>query len=411
MNGTTFLVIALRNIGRNGRRSLITIFSIAFGLGAIIFLWGYIDGAHLQLKENFTGLFTGHLQIHAAGFEKTGALTRVIDNPAPLEALLGRQHGISAFCLRVRTDAFFRTPANSTGGLLVGIDPVKEPQVSKIGSTLRTGRFLRPGDTKAVVLGQSMAESLKAALGDEVVIMAQGSGGSVVGMTLRVAGIMKTGVPEIDKGMALAALGDVQGLLGLEKGVTDVVVRTRSLSRLDETAKALRKDLAGKGLEMVTWAQISPILQQWIDFDEAFAYVFLLIVLIVIVAGILNTILMAMLERTREFGVMLALGTRDYQLAFMVGAESFFLGLMGLAAGIALGLASVLLFARIGVPVSGSVKEALAAFFISDVVYPVVEWSHLASNSLIVLATSMLISLYPAWRASRLKPAEAMRVG
>jgi ABC-type antimicrobial peptide transport system permease subunit len=158
----------------------------------------------------------------------------------------------------------------------------------------------------------------------------------------------------------------------------------------------------------MTWSELSPILQQWIDFDEAIAYVFLLIVLVVIIAGILNTILMAMLERTREFGVMLALGTKGYQLAFMVGAESFLLGLIGLGAGITLGLSSVGIFAYLGVPVGAGVKEAFANFFISDVVYPAVVWDHLLSNSLIVIVSCILISLYPAWKVSRLKPAKAM---
>ena len=158
----------------------------------------------------------------------------------------------------------------------------------------------------------------------------------------------------------------------------------------------------------MTWSEISPILQQWIEFDEAFAYVFLLIVLVVIVAGILNTILMSLLERTREFGVMMALGTKGFQLAFMVGVESFLLGLMGLAVGIILGLSSVGIFSQVGIPFSAKVKEAMASFFISDVVYPTMVWDHILSNSLVVLLSCILVSLYPAWKVSKVRPVKAL---
>ena len=175
----TFLTIAWRNILRNRRRSLITIFSIGFGLGAMFFLWSYIDGAHLQLKENFTGLFMGHLQIHARGFEKTKALTNVIENPASLESTLQRRPEIAAYAPRVRAFAFFRTPDNSASGLLVGVDALREPRVSKIGSTVRTGRFLESGETGGVVLGVLLAENMRLALGNKVEVMAQGAGGTV----------------------------------------------------------------------------------------------------------------------------------------------------------------------------------------------------------------------------------------
>jgi putative ABC transport system permease protein len=404
-----FLIIAWRNILRNKRRSLITIFSVGFGLGAIIFLWGYIDGAHLQLKENFTGLFTGHLQIHARGFEETRALTRVVKDPTTLEEVLRKQPGIDAYTSRIRAYVFLRTPAGSLNGLVVGIDPTQEPKVTKIGLAVHRGRLMKGEETGYIVLGESMADNLKINMGGKTTIMVQGPGGSVKSRIFKVIGTVKTGVEDIDKGMALVTLEDAQALLGLGKAVTDVVVRTNNLSSLDEMKRSLEKQLTGDNLEILTWSEMAPLLQQWINFDEAFAYVFLLIVLVVIIAGMLNTILMSMLERTREFGVMLALGTKGYQLAFMMGLESFLLGLVGLAAGITLGFASIELFARLGVPVGADIKQALAAFFISDVVYPTLGWKHIFFNGLIVFCCCVLISLYPAWKVSKLRPAVAMR--
>jgi putative ABC transport system permease protein len=404
----SFLIIAWRNVLRNKRRSWITVFSIGFGLGAMLFIWGFIDGAHLQLKENFTGLFMGHLQIHAQGFEKSMAINKVIKDPVPVETRLRGHREVEAYTQRVRTFAFFRTSQNSMGGLLVGIDPLQDPKVSKIGQSIYAGRFLKPGDRGEIVLGNLLAENLKVALKGECLVLAQAVDGSVKTASFRVIGIIKTGIEEMDRGMALVSIQDSQNLLGLDKGVTDIVIRVHSLNRLNDLAQSLKKEWAHRGLEIMTWSEISPVLQQWIDFDEAFAYVFLLIVLVVVVAGILNTILMSLLERTREFGIMMALGTKGYQLALMVGMESFLLGMMGLTLGIILGLSSVGIFARVGIPISAKVKEAMASFFISDVIYPTVVWDHILSNSLVVLFSCILISLYPAWKVSKVRPVKAL---
>jgi putative ABC transport system permease protein len=404
----SFLIIAWRNVLRNKGRSWITIFSIGFGLGAILFIWGFIDGAHLQLKENFTGLFMGHLQIHGLGFEKTMAVNRAIRDPLPLQSVLEVHGEIKAFSQRVRSFAFFRTTQNSLGGLLVGIDPFQEVKVSKIARSIQKGRFLRPGERSHIVLGYLLAENLQVKLGEEVLIMAQEDQGTVKTATFQVIGLIKTGIEEMDRGLGLISLADSQKLLGLGRAITDVVVRVRDLSRLNDLVQSLKKELAHRDLEIMPWSELSPLLQQWIDFDEAFGYVFLLIVLVVVVAGILNTILMSLLERTREFGVMLALGTKGYQLAFMVGVESMLLGLMGLSIGITLGLCSVGIGSYAGIPLGTKVKEAMASFFISDVVYPVVEWNHILSNAFMVLVSCLLISLYPAWKVSRIKPVTAL---
>jgi putative ABC transport system permease protein len=404
----TFFIIAWRNILRNKRRSLITVFAIGFGLGAMIFIWGYIDGAHLQMKENFTGLLMGHLQIHEAGFEKTISISRVMKNPEAIEVVLKKDPGIVSYCPRVRTFALFSTTENSVGGMLVGIDPASESKVSKIKNTVVSGRFLADADIRGIVIGSVLAENLHVAVGDKVVAMAQASDGTLGAEAFRVVGLIKTGVEEIDKGIAFVPLQDVQRILILGGAITDFVIRTQSFDRLDRVAERLKTHLSGENVEVMTWAEISPILEQWMDFDEAFAYVFLLIVLIVIVAGILNTILMSMLERTKEFGVMMALGTKGYQLAIMVGIESFLLGIMGLVFGILIGLSSIGIFSHYGIPISAKVKEAMASFFMSDVIYPTIELDHLISSALVVLISTILVSLYPAWKVARLKPVKAL---
>jgi len=402
----TFLIIAWRNMLRNKRRSLITISGISFGLGAMIFLWGYIDGAHVQMKENFTGLLMGHIQIHGKGFEKTMSLNEYIEDPQPIDSILNTCKGI-LYTKRVRTFCLFATAENSVGGLLAGIDPSSERKVTKISKTALKGKFLEPRDSGVMALGCSLAESLKVSVGDKVIVMAQAMDGTLAGEAFRVKGLIKTGVEEIDKSMAFVTLQDTQKLLSIGTGVTDFVLRVSSFDDVNFWANQLKMQIPDN-FEVMTWAEISPILKQWIDFDNAFAYVFLLIVLIIVTAGILNTILMSFLERKREFGIMISLGTKGYQLAITVGIESFLLGLLGVMGGMGLGMSATLIFSYVGIPISSRVKEAMASFFMSDVIYPVLNTEHILTTSLVVLISSLVVSIYPAWKASRLEPVETL---
>lgn len=404
----TFFIIAWRNILRNRRRSMITVFAIGFGLGAMIFVWGYIDGAHLQMKENFTSLLMGHLQIHAKGFERTMSMSRVMKDPDAIEAALKKNPEVVAYTKRIRTFGLFSTPENSVGGLFIGIDPAHEEKVSKIKNSVTSGKFLSSSDTRGIVLGTFLADNLNVTTGDKVIAMAQATDGTLGAEAFRVTGIMKTGVEEIDKGVAFVQVKDLQKMLVLNGAITDFVIKAGSFERINGVAQSLKQELSGIDLEIMTWAELSPVLEQWIKFDEAFAYVFLLIVLVVIVAGILNTILMSLLERTREFGVMMALGTKGYQLAIMVGIESFMLGVMGMAMGISIGLFAIWLFSFYGIPISADVKDAMASFFMTDVIYPYADIDHVVSSALVVLVSSILVSFYPAWKVSRLRPVKAL---
>lgn len=405
----TFIQIAWRNILRNRVRSLITICAIGFGLGAMIFLRGYIDGAHVQMKENFTGLLMGHIQIHAQGFEKNVNISRNIRNPESIASVLKQVPSIKAFTKRVRCFCLYGTAENSVGGMIIGIDPESEIKVSSIHKSVIRGRFIAEGEDHAIVLGQSLLENLGIDLGDKVIMMAQAYDGTLGADAFRVVGVMKTGVEDIDRSLGLVSLDALRTTLVLGNRVTDFVIRVWDFDLIPLTYSKLSNALDTEKLEIMTWEQISPTLKQWMDFDDAFACVFLLIVLVVIVAGILNTILMSLLERTREFGVMMALGTKGSQLATIVGIESFLLGLIGMLAGTGFGVFVTSIFSRIGIPISTAVKEAMASFFMSDTIYPVLVTDHVLSSSLVVLIASVLISIYPAWKTSRLVPVEALR--
>jgi ABC-type lipoprotein release transport system permease subunit len=405
---STFIKIAWRNIARSPARSLITVSAIAIGLCSLIFLNGFISGADQQMVENYTDLLIGHVQIHKTGFQKSMSIEKSMGNLETIKNAIRKTPQTAAFSERVKDFALISSPESSAGILLLGVDPVSEIKVSTIHRRLRKGEFLKKGDDNKILIGAQLSDNLKAGLGDKVVIMSQASDGSVAAAAYEVAGIIETGAEEIDKGLAMITLKAAQDLFVLNGKVSEIVLKLNSLDEVDAVTGLLREKIDQKKFEVLNWKEISPQIYQWLQFDAVFTSLILFIVLLVVATGILNTILMAVLERTREFGIMLALGTRPGQVVFTVAAESFFLGLIGTSIGALLGTCLVIFFGTNGIDLS-AVSSALNNFYVGSVIYTRLDHVSIAIYSLIVLAVSIIISIIPALKASRLSPIEAIR--
>ncbi len=360
------------------------------------------------MVENYTDLLIGHIQIHKSGFQKNMSIEKSMGGLETIKDALRKTPGIAAFSERVKDFALISSPESSAGILLLGVDPVSEKKVSTIHRRLRKGAFLKKEDDNKILIGAQLSDNLKAGLDDKVVIMSQASDGSVAAAAYEIAGIIETGAEEIDKGIALITLKAAQDLFVLNGKVSEIVLKLNSLDGVDAATKLLREKINQTKFEVLNWKEISPQIYQWLQFDAVFTSLILFVVLLVVASGILNTILMAVLERTREFGIMLALGTRPGQVVFTVAAESFFLGLIGTFIGALLGTGLVIFFGANGIDLS-AVSSALNNFYIGSVIYPRLDYVGIGIYSLIVLTVSIIISIIPALKASRLSPIEAIR--
>lgn len=404
----TFLKIAWRNIIRNKYRSLITIMAVSFGLAALIFIRAFVDGGDCQMVENYTNLVTGHLQIHLQGFQKKMGLDRSIDDPQEIIKTIKKEPRIQAISQRIKDYALISSAEHSSGVLLMGIDPENEPEVTYLNQRIRRGGHLSIDKNEGIVLGKDLAEILNVDLGDKVVIMAQGSDGSLASAAYRLCGILDSGAEEIDKGLALITLKAAQELLVMEGKISEIAIRINSVYKADLTANNLKQKINTEKFEILTWKEISPITAQWLEFDRAFVNAILFIVLLVVASGILNTILMSVLERIREFGIMLALGTKRSQVILMVGLESAILGLIGIVCGSFLGSVLSIYFGKQGINLA-KFAHAFEAYYTGSVIYPRLSVGYVFLFSLVVLLVSIIVSLYPAWKAANLKPVEAIR--
>lgn len=400
--------IAWRNIWRNPYRSGLTIAAVSIGLTALLFIQAFVEGADQQMVENYTNLLTGHLQVHAAGFQKVMELERSIADPEALEAVLGHHPEIEASARRVKVYALASSANRSAGVLLIGLDPVREPQVTRLHQRVRHGTFLTTDQD--VVVGKGLAEMLDAKLGEQIVLMTQAADGSLAASAFRITGLLETGAEEIDNAMVLTTLHAAQEFLVLGSQISELGLRVKRLHDVDRVAAQLRERINPHTVEVLTWKQISPIAVQWVEFDRAFVNVILSIVLVVVAAGILNTVLMGVMERTREFGIMLALGTKPRELMVMVGLEALGLGLIGLLVGLLGGMAFIISAQIHGIELGGF-SAAFEAYYTGSVIYPRLSLGRVGGQAAVVLATCVVVSLYPAWRAAHLKPIEAIRQG
>jgi len=358
--------------------------------------------------ENYTDLFSGHIQIHPKGFQKKMSLELSISNKDEIEPLLKNNPQILFYSERIKNYSLISSAENSSGILLMGIDPEKEKNITKLNKRIRRGKFLSKEKNDEIVIGKDLAEILNTDLGKKVVIMTQGADGSMTASAYRICGILDTGAEEIDKSLALINLSSTQELLVLDNKISEFVIRTNSVFAIDKITNELKNKVDSKKFEVLSWKEISPITQQWLEFDRAFSNVILLIVLIVVSAGILNTMLMAVLERIREFGIMLALGTRRKKVVFTVGLESFFLGLIGVSFGSILGLGLTNYFSEKGIDLS-KFSQAFEAYYTGSIIYPRAFKGYVFLWSLIVLLVCVVTSIYPAYKAANLKPADALR--
>lgn len=404
---STFLKIAWRNIIRNKKRSLITISAIGFGLGAIIFIWSFIEGAHEAMIRNYTALTTSQIEVSQKGFHQNPKIENYLENPEHIITQIKTYHPHVNTSQRIRAAGLISSSESSYGALVLGIDPANEKTISQLHKHVKHGDFLAPDDHKNIVIGHTLAGNLNITLDDKVVIMSQAVDGSIAADAYYVKGLITSGVEEIDKGLAVIPIASAREIFVIN-GATDIGIRSRNVKDAEHIARSLTDKLKNPALEILPWSHISPSLKQWIEFDNAFVYVILFIVMIIVAIGILNTVLMGVLERTREFGILMAVGTKPGQIIRMVSLESILLGLMGCAFGILIGFSISVYFEHAGINLS-AFTTALSSFYMDTIIIPKFHLGFSLVATSATLLISCLVSIYPAWYASRLKPVEAIR--
>lgn len=406
---TLGLRLAWRNLWRNPRRTALTLSAVAFATFILVFMVALQRGSYTAMIESAVGVFTGHLQVQARGHHDDPGLEKTFDHASALEALVAGVPGVAAVACRAEAYALVSSPSRSYGAAIVGVEPDKEPALSTLPRSIREGRFLDSREASEAVVGKTLARNLSLSPGDELTLLGQGRDGALAVGTFSVVGVFESGSPDLDRTTVEISLRDFQATFALSDQAQAVVVRAHDLADAEEVARAVRSAVAGRaGLAVLTWDQLLEGLKQGISMDAAIGWFLYAVLVFVVTFSILNTFLMAVLERTREFGVLLALGTRPAFLGAVAMAESLMLLVLGLLAGLALGAGLGALAAHYGIAFSSS-EEVLARWGLPARIYPRLDLFSLTIGPAAVLVVSGLAALFPLLRVRRLRPVDAMK--
>jgi ABC-type lipoprotein release transport system permease subunit len=408
------LRIALRNLKRHLRRSLITISSIGFGLAVILWLQSILAGSNQNIIETITSTYHGDMQVFRRDYHQDHLIQQSFDVDSLIQSGLLNIDGVN-FAPRLLLPALISSGEQSFPIILQGIDPERESKITNVRDSLVEGEFLSSEDgqdcsTHAAYLSRSLAKALNINVGNKAVILAQAADGTLGNELLRVRGLFDTHSPEYDKGVVFTHLNCVRKI-GTLAGAHEVAFRIqdRRIAPAD-VQKTLTSRLPAD-LVTLTWREAEPRLAAMTTFNDASIVLVSFMLFVVISLGILNAFLVAIFERTVEFGVMMALGTSPLMVVGLILIEGLLLGLAASLLGILVGGAVITYHSYVGFDLRPLVGQNLSvgAFQLKLVAYPIVNLADSLRATVITIIVVTLSTLYPAIRASRLKPIEAIR--
>jgi ABC-type lipoprotein release transport system permease subunit len=401
--------MAWRNLWRYKRRTWLTATAMIFSNVLLVFMISLQFGSYDMMINNTLQAFSGYLQIQAEGYNETPKMRTSV--PAVTDKARAVRQALPGAQVAARAAGFALASSEqrSFGIQVIGVEPDREPGVSTLPGLVREGRFLEDPNAAEIIIGSTMARNLRVSVGDEITLLGSGRDGSFAAGVVTVTGIFDSGMPDLDRGLAEVPLPYFQEMFSMGDHGHSVVV---ALDELEQTAAAVDtvKNLIVPDPDLVVldWNALNPGLRQAIQADLSSAWFMYAVLIILVAFSVLNTQLMSVLERTREFGVITALGVKPRKLAALVMIETFLMALLGLLIGLFLGWLVTLYFNTVGFSYPG-MEEVAARFNLPGKMYPSVSFLTMLLGPAVVFLFCLLASIYPALRLFRLHPVEAMR--
>lgn len=416
MRALILLRLAGRSVGRNLRRSLLTAAAMVVGLALLILSRALAAGTHEQWIDSAVALGAGHVSVQAPGYLERTRLEDRLEPEAAGRAIDAVRTGLDPALLRAWV------PRLAVGGLassassaipvqILGVDPELEPGFSALESMLQEGRYLEAGDRLHAFVGVELANRLELEVGSRFVLTAQAAGGDVEGQLVRVVGTFRTAIPEMDEGLIHIPLETARQWLGTPGALTSVALLLRTSELTAPAIRDLEGELEGTGVEVLGWEETAPELADAIRIDDVGDYIFHTILFAIVALAILNSVMMAVLGRRREFGILQAMGLTGPETGLVVFCEGLFLTAVSGFVGVALGYAITFGFFGDGLDFSAFMDSdmAFSGTIIDPVIYPTFSIDQIVVSVYSIVIIGTVASIYPALRATRLDVAEAMK--
>lgn len=405
---TLYLRLSWRNVWRHRRRTVIIVGAMGLSLAMMMMYDGLIDGFNQAIYGNAVRVLGGNIQIHTAGYREkfeSNPLLALKDDLAVVEAALSQPNVISA-TRRIQTGGLVTNREGAFPITIIGIEPEAEALVSLIAEHITEGRWLAADDGDVVLIGRGLADTMSLKIGDRITVVGSDTHKQNRQRTMTVAGVYDIGLPSSEKTIVYISLSEAQNLYGLSGRSTEVQVNLKNLGQEATVVNALA--LALPNYEVESWEKNYPELQSAIGSKSAVMNVFGVMIIMIAGIGILNLLLMAIYERTREIGLLGAMGLKPRQIAMLFILEGTLIGVAGAVAGALMGIALNFILGQIGLDYSSyaGITEYMA--LISGRVYPTLGLNNLPERMLTVIIISTLAAWIPAREAARREPAEAL---
>lgn len=401
------LALAWKNIWRNRKRSLIIVAAIAFGLWGSLLSGGVMMGMGESMVNNAIDRDLCHIQIHDTTYSREKEIHNTIGEAGRVIDTIETIPGVQSVSARTIIMGMASSPASSFGVRIVGIDPEAEAQTTSIHRSIREGSYLDTDRRNPIVIGEKLSRRLNIKLRSKVVLSFQGLDESIVDIACRVTGIYRTESSRFDEMNVYVLQNDLFRVLNTVPVYHEIAVRTETSKRMSGVYSALAA--LYPDLDVRTWQQLAPELAYMSEIMKSFTVLFVVIILFALIFGITNTMLMSVVERTRELGILMAVGMKKSRIFIMILGETVFLSLTGGAAGILMGAGTIYYFSLEGIDL-GFVAASMESFGISTMLFPFLPPAMYVTLTLLVIAAAVLAAIYPAWKAVHLQPAEAIRI-
>lgn len=400
--------IAFRSIFRHRRRSALTGLMMAGGCCLFAVFLGMIDGSYDNLIDMFTRDHTGHIQIHKNGYLKKPSIYKTLKDSDSIGRKITSLPYVRSWAPRVYTPALAFAGKKTTGVQVMGLHPAKEAETTRLKNKIVKGRFISHTPYKEVVISDGLAGILKVDLGGEIALIAQGFDGSVANELYTVVGITGKDAGSYGASMCYMHINTAQEFLSMGDRVHEIAVILEDHSRAVRTASLIKDSLQEPLLDVEPWQVVESQFYRAMQADIKGNWYTIVVFTIIIAIGVLNTVLMVILERTREFGVLKALGTRPLQIFMLIVFEIAYLSVLSILPGTGAGIFFNWLLSVHGITLSTPLEYG---GFIFDKITAKLTLQSILMPAVIIISTAVIVSILPAIRAARIIPVKAMRSG
>jgi ABC-type lipoprotein release transport system permease subunit len=398
--------MAWRDLGRNRRRTFFSMLALAAGVALLIFMASFVAGEMRGALQTSIKLQSGHLQVRAASYDedKTSlAWENLIENPDALTAQIAARPEVQVATPRLYATGIVAAGDTSTGVRLIGIDPASAAS-APFRDGVVSGDFLTADDRGGLLMGQTLADKLKLSPGDTINLLVNTSNGDVDQQSFSIRGIYSTGTPGYDGGTILLPLSKAQAIAQAENHASIIFILLKDQDQTDVVAASLQ----APGYQIQNYIELNPLLSEFEQYANAMMYVFYLIVLGITATVIVNTLVMSVFERTREIGILAAMGMRGGRIMSMFFAESSLLAVGGIVMGVALGSLVSAYVQRYGFFIG---DFGITGVLIGERIYTYLTLNDIVTLAIMAFVITLLAALYPAWLAAKMEPVEALHSG